>query len=84
MESVLHIKTAEYFDVSEDDFDIFQDIFSKYNTSAIADAVTDFKLSPELVEKLSRIYTDDEIKSILVLDAEYTDIELDDEDTLYE
>jgi hypothetical protein len=30
MESVYHIKTREYFDVPEDDFDKFQNIFGKY------------------------------------------------------
>ena len=69
MESVYHIKTREYFDVPEDDFDKFQNIFGKYEPRSEEDALSEVEIAEET---FSRIYTDDEIKSIFWLDAEYS------------
>ena len=67
MESVCNIKTHKYFDVSKEDFDKFQEIFSQYEPNSGEDAV-----GVASDEKFSREYTDDEIKSIFKLDCEYS------------
>lgn len=66
MESIYHIKKHTYFDVPEEDFDKFQDIFSMYDTWTEEDAVMDVECSET---KFSRKYTKDEIKSIFWEDA---------------
>ena len=69
MERIYNIVTNQPFDVPEDDFDKFQEIFSQYEPrthEGALDAVEAFK--SEFI--LSREYTDDEIKSIFEEDAE--------------
>jgi hypothetical protein len=66
MESIQHIKTYRYFDVPDEDFDKFQNIFSQYDTMSEEESLSDVECSEET---FSRKYTDDEIKSIFWEDA---------------
>ena len=72
MESVYHIKTHKYFDVSHDDFQTFQDIFSSSEPRNEEDALSEVNIAEET---FSRPYTEDEIKSIFWLDAEYSGLD---------
>jgi hypothetical protein len=77
--NISNIITGAWFDVPDDDFDKFQTIFSTYDTERIADAVIDVSSSDFT---FSRVYTDDEIKSILVEDADLNRLKLRDYDNL--
>jgi len=64
MESIQHIKTYKYFDVPDEDFDKFQELFSKYEPRSGGEAV--YYVSDEI---FSRKYTAYEIKSIFEEDC---------------
>jgi len=70
MESVYHTKTGKYFDISDDDFEKFQEIFSQYEPMSEGEGLDCVKGCEDT--SFSREYTDDEIKSIFWLDAEYS------------
>jgi len=72
MESIYHIKNYNYFNVPEEDFDKFQEIFSMFDTRSEEDAVMDVECSET---KFSRKYTEDEIKSIFWEDAKLSGID---------
>ncbi len=74
MESVQHIKTYKYFDVSDSDFDEFQRVFGTNDVINEDDALIYVDIMLDDMS-LSRKYTDDEIKSIFDLHAEYCGID---------
>ena len=67
MESVYNKKTRAYFNISDEDFDQFQELFSRYEPRSHESAVCIAE-----GEKFSREYTEDEIKGIFDLDCEYS------------
>lgn len=73
MESVCNIETHKYFNVSENDFDKFQNIFSRHDIRNQEDAVDYIKMDENIL--LDRIYSDVELKSIFDLHAEYTGLD---------
>lgn len=70
MELVYHVKTHKYFEISDEDFFKFQDIFSKYYPDSHESAVALIDIDEQ--KTFSREYTEDEIKSIFDLDCEYS------------
>ncbi len=74
METVQHVKTFKYFDAPDDDFEQFQNVFARYDTKNEDDALTEVSVAIDDLS-FSREYTDDEIKSIFHLHAEYSGID---------
>lgn len=74
MESVQHIKTQQYFDISDNEFEIFQNFFGR-NSIEDEDYAVGFIETHENELGLSRKYTEDEIKSIFWLHAELTGLD---------
>ena len=69
---IQHIKTYKYFDISNEDFEKFQNIFARYDIKSHEYALEFVKTSDDVFD---RKYTDDEIKSIFDLDCEYSGID---------
>lgn len=67
MERLFNSKTGEHFDVPDEDFDTFQEIFSFCDTWSEENAIIDVECSEKT---FSRTYTADEIKAIFWEDAE--------------
>ena len=72
MESVWHITKRESFQVSDEDFTKFQNIFAIHDTRSMDHACVEIEVSGE---KFEREYDDDEIKSIFQAHAEYTGLD---------
>ncbi len=75
MESCYNTSTGKYFDVPDDDFDKFQNIFSEYEPRTYEDAL--FSVEDANFNCLfSREYTKYEIYAIFDVDCEYSGIDV--------
>lgn len=66
MQTIFNIRINRWFDVPDEDFEAFQEVFAKNDTSAVSNAVFDVACEKPV---LTRKYSDDEIQSILVQHA---------------
>lgn len=76
MESVWHITKRESFQVSDEDFEKFQNIFARQDTHQPDYAIVDVEFEIESGGiSFERTYDEDEIKSIFQAHAEYTGLD---------
>ena len=76
MESIWHITNRKSFQISDEDFSKFQNIFARQDTHHPDYAVVDVEFEVESGKiSFERTYDEDEIKSIFQVHAEYTGLD---------